>query len=338
MTEATTDEPAARTSAHRARRRHRDVFIDRPKALNALSPAVLRCSPRRSSLAAAGRPCAACCWSARAGGRSSPVPTSASWRASRPRRRRRCAARPPARRRHRGAPRARHRLRRRLRARRRPRARARLRLHLRDRCLGLRPARGEARSHPRLRRHGSSAPSGRPRAREGAHLHRTAHRHRRGRRDRTRRPPVPRPRVAARRGPRDARPVATNAAPAVGIAKRVLVSATGSRPRPPARSRSRVSATPSAPKTCARGSPRSSGSASPLQRPLTPDGGRGGPSGRPPRPPSAPNVLDQPIRAESQANPSKRTPSAPNISRCRCGPVDWPVVPTRPSCCPAMTR
>ena len=45
----------------------------------------------------------------------------------------------------------------------------------------------------------------------------------------------------------------------------------------------------------------------------------------------------QPMRIASQAKPSNLTPSAPNISRCRCGPVDCPVVPTRPSCWPAVT-
>src|SRR5690606_870914 len=48
--------------------------------------------------------------------------------------------------------------------------------------------------------------------------------------------------------------------------------------------------------------------------------------------------LNQPIRAESQAKPSNRTPSTPNISRCRWGPVDWPVLPTRPTCWPAVTE
>ena len=47
----------------------------------------------------------------------------------------------------------------------------------------------------------------------------------------------------------------------------------------------------------------------------------------------------QPVTcAYSQARPSNRTPSAPYISKWRCGPVDWPVEPTAPSCWPAVTR
>ena len=61
----------------------------------------------------------------------------------------------------------------RLRARRRLRARAGVRLHLRQRQGEVRPARGQPRRHPRLRRHAAArAPRRRREAREGAVLHR----------------------------------------------------------------------------------------------------------------------------------------------------------------------
>ena len=84
-------------------------------------------------------------------------------------------------------------------------------------------------------------------------------------------------------------------------------------PRSRPRSRSAASRTRSARTTCARASPRSS---------------RSGSRGFSAAPDAGVSAGDQPMCAASQANPSNRTPSAPNISRCRCGPVDWPVVPT----------
>ena len=63
----------------------------------------------------------------------------------------------------------------RLRARRRLRARAGLRLHLRQRQGEVRPARGQARRHPRLRRHAAAAAARRRRDGEGA-VHDRRHR------------------------------------------------------------------------------------------------------------------------------------------------------------------
>ena len=120
--------------------------------------------------------------------------------------------------------------------------------------------------------------------------------------------------------------VAENARTAVGLAKRVLVAATGTPTATRATSRSPASRTRSAPTTCARASPRSSRSAS--RASAAPDAGDA-------RAPAG--LVNGPASADaraSQANPSKRTPSAPNISRCRCGPVDWPVEPTAPICWP----
>ena len=59
----------------------------------------------------------------------------------------------------------------RLRARRRLRARARVRLHLRQRERQVRPARGQARRHPRLRRHAAARAARRRREGQGAVLH-----------------------------------------------------------------------------------------------------------------------------------------------------------------------